>query len=62
MLNSTFYRANQLWQTLPSEIKTVLHYHFLRTKSKLDTVTDVNVKFAQGTSPMYIISSFTSAP
>ena len=42
--------------------KRLIHYNFLRTKSKFGAVTDINVKFTQGTSPVYIISSFTNAP
>ena len=36
----------------PIEKKTVHHYKFLRTKSKLGAVLNVSVKFAQGTSPV----------
>ena len=31
--------------------KTVHHYIFLKTKSRLDTVTEASVKFAQAASP-----------
>ena len=51
MLNSTFDRANQLQQMLATEVKDSLsYYNFFRKKSKLGAVTDVDVKFAQGTS------------
>ena len=44
MSNSTVYRANQLWQSLFSEVKSFLHYTFIRTKSKFDAVIDTTLK------------------
>ena len=46
MLNSIVYRANQLWQTLPAELKD---RNSLRTKSKLGIVLDVSVKLTEHT-------------
>ena len=34
MLNSTVYRANQLWQTLPSEVKDCLLPQLFQNKIK----------------------------
>ena len=48
-------------ETLPSEVKTVHHYNVWRTKSKLGAVIDISLKCAQGTLPMYAVSSFTGA-
>ena len=44
MSNSTVYQANQLWQSLFSEVKSFLHYTFIRTKSKFDAVIDTTLK------------------
>ena len=52
LLNSSVYRANQLWQTLPSEIKGCA--------SKLGAMIDVNVRFAQVILPMFVIFSLFS--
>ena len=54
LLNSTAYRANQLCQTLSSEVKrlSIHHYNVLGTKSKLDAVINVSVKYAQGALPV----------
>ena len=46
MLNSIAYHANQLWQTLPAELKDC---NSLRTKSKLGVVLDVSVKLTEYT-------------
>ena len=51
MLNSTVYRANQLWQTLPSQVKDCPSLkNFLRAKSKFGALMDVSVKYVQGAS------------
>ena len=55
LLNSSVYRANQLWQTLPSEIKDFASLQLF--KDKLGAVIDVNVRFAQDVLSMLVTFS-----
>ena len=59
--NSSVYRANQLWQTLSSEVKNCPSLQRFKKKSKLGAAIDVGVKFAQVTLPMQVIFSFIDA-
>ena len=56
--NSSIYRANQLWQTLPSEIKGFLSLQLFKDKIKLGGAIDVNVRFAQDILPMSVTFTF----
>ena len=51
LLNSTVYRANQLLQTLLSEVKDCPSLQLFKKKSKLGAMIGVNVKFAQRALP-----------
>ena len=56
--NSSIYRANQLWQTLPSEFKGFLSLQLFKDKIKLGAAIDVNVRFAQDILPMSVTFTF----
>ena len=52
LLKSTVYRANQLWQTLPSEAKYRPSLQFFKNKIKTWRCDNVSAKYAPGTSAM----------
>ena len=52
LLNPTVSWANQLWKTLPSEVKECPSLQPFKKKSKLGAVIDISVKFAKRALPM----------
>ena len=60
LLNSFVYRANQLWQTLPSEIKDCASLQLYKDKIETWRVIDVNVIFAQDILLMLVIFNLFS--